>query len=251
MPATQVAALHLYPVKGFQGFRQQSLTIDPAVGVLGDRRYAIRKKRGGGAWEQKGAFYVCMNTPQVANLRAPRNETDDTIDLQRLDALAKEIQRSGRNQGPYEIVDTRGAFALADTKTPCISIINHASVIALQEYVGNIVAFERFRMNVHVWGGLQPFEELSWVDQYPGTKILKIGGLRFRVDDVCERCKAIEANPDTGLRDMELLKLLSECMRAHGYAGSPHRGVHSVMGILATPLDAGIIQRGEFVTLES
>lgn len=102
---------------------------------------------------------------------------------------------------------------------------------------------------MNVWmNGLQPFEELTWVDAYPGTRIIEVGECRFRVDDACERCKAIEANPTSGIYDIELQAALGEMMSKRGYK-SPHRGVPRVMGILAQPLNDGEIAEGQRVRL--
>ncbi len=84
---------------------------------------------------------------------------------------------------------------------------------------------------------------------FPGTREIAVGDLRLRIQDACERCLAIEANPRTGRRDLPLLDMLEGMLRKRGYAGSPHRGSFHVMGFLATPLASAVIARGQAVRL--
>jgi uncharacterized protein YcbX len=104
-----------------------------------------------------------------------------------------------------------------------VSFLNLASVQALSKFVGQEIAPTRFRMNIWMMG-LEPFEELTWVDKFPGTIEILVGNCRFRVDDACERCRAIEANPETGQYDVKVLESLSEMMQQRDYR-SPHRGL--------------------------
>jgi uncharacterized protein len=128
-----------------------------------------------------------------------------------------------------------------------VSFLNLASVQALSKFVGQEIAPTRFRMNIWMMG-LEPFEELTWVDKFPGTIEILVGNCRFRVDDACERCRAIEANPETGQYDVKVLESLSEMMQQRDYR-SPHRGLPHVMGILAAPLNQGVIRRQDAIRL--
>jgi uncharacterized protein YcbX len=103
-------------------------------------------------------------------------------------------------------------------------------------------------MNVWYDDG-QPFSELAWADSFPGTRELAVGDLRLRIQDACERCLAVEANPNTGQRDLAILDALEDMLRKRGYGGSPHRGSFHVMGFLATPLAAATIARGQEIRL--
>ena len=126
-----------------------------------------------------------------------------------------------------------------------MSFLNLASVDALSAFMGQEIVPSRFRMNVWM-AGLEPFEELTWVDKFPGTREILVGDCCFRVDDACERCRAVEANPATGEYDLDVLARLSAMMERRGYK-SPHRGVSHVMGILASPLNQGIIRRHDAI----
>jgi uncharacterized protein YcbX len=65
--AIKIDTLWKAPVKGALGYRHTQITVDPIVGVQQDRQYAIRRTPGDmKVWAPKAAFYVCMNTSQMA-----------------------------------------------------------------------------------------------------------------------------------------------------------------------------------------
>ena len=128
-----------------------------------------------------------------------------------------------------------------------MSILNLATLRALEDFAGVAIDPEQFRMNVRV-EGLPAFAEYDWVDGFPGTREIRLGNVRMRVDDACERCKATHANPATGEFDMNMLALLMQFMEQRGYR-SPHRGVTNVMGIMGVVLNDGVIKIGDEIAL--
>ncbi|MFA7309983.1 MAG: hypothetical protein WC050_03715 [Candidatus Paceibacterota bacterium] len=247
-----VRDVYLYPVKGAQPDRVDYLDIDERVGVKNDRHYAIRRVSGDmSTWAPKPAFYVCMNTAQMAAERpvfvGGSNRMGGINELAR-DYLAGLAKRLNLEDG-VKVQEADGSYNLSDTKGNYVSFLNLASVEALSNFAGIHISPHRFRMNVWLTG-LEPFEELSWVDVYPGFRDIQVGTGRFRVDDACERCAAIEANPLTGTYDIPLRQILTEMMTQRGYK-SPHRGVPTVMGILASPLKWVVLRRSDPVKLIS
>jgi uncharacterized protein len=251
MTEATVEELYTFPVKGARGRRPDCLRIDPAVGVQGDRRFAIKRKPNQpDAWAAKVHFRVCMNTPQMA-AQTPlflggcdAYEPGDALDPRWLAAVAAEL-----GEREIGILDTKGAVNLVDTNPheygPTISFLNLASLRALEAETGWAIAPERFRMNVWYDDG-QPFAELGWADSFPGRREIAVGDLHLRIQDACERCLAVEANPATGRRDLAILEAIEALLRKRGYVGSPHRGSFHVMGFLATPLgEAATIRRGQ------
>ena len=64
MGESQVVAVYDYPVKGAAGKAHNRLHVDPAIGVVNDRRYAFKKRANmPDEWAPKSAFFVGMNTP--------------------------------------------------------------------------------------------------------------------------------------------------------------------------------------------
>ena len=240
MSECRVVGVYDYPVKGAAGRAQGRLDIDPAIGVVGDRRHAFKKDAGTpDRWASKAAFYVGMNTAlMVAQTPAfvKDEEGNDELDPRWLTAVAR---RLGVER--LDVLDAHGAFSLADRPRQYVSIVNLASVRALGRHVGAAIDPARFRMNVWI-DGLEPFAELDWVEGHPGTRDIQIGGMRLRVDEACVRCKAIEANPQTGEYDLELQQALDDLMQRRGYPGAPHNKSPKVMGVLAKPYSCGIIR---------
>src|SRR5215831_17336325 len=218
MPECRVVGVYDYPLKGAAGRARSRLSIDPAIGVVGDRRLAFKQEASlPGAWAPKSAFFVGMNTAlmvaQVPSL-VTDTEGNEQIDPDWLDTIVKRLGVGRRN-----LLDTRGAFSLADRPRQYVSMVNLASVRALGEFTGRAVDPARFRMNVWI-DGLAPFAELDWVMGHPGTRDIVVGELRLRVDEACVRCKAIEADPQSGVYDLELQQALEEMMRGRGYPGA-------------------------------
>jgi uncharacterized protein YcbX len=251
---TTVKDIYTFPVKGARGQRPDALHVDAIVGVRGDRRFAIKRRIGQpDVWATKVHFRVCMNTPEMAA------QTPVFVDAPGSPGSAVALDRRWLQDvatvlGEREIatLDTKGAFNLVDTNPhedgPTVSFLNLASVRALEAETGWVIEPERFRMNVWYDDG-QPFSELAWADSFPSAREIAVGKLRLRIQDACERCQAIEANPATGRRDLPILEAIESLLRKRGYAGSPHRGVFQVMGFLATPLEEDIITRGQAIRL--
>ena len=249
MTHATVKDIYTFPVKGARGQRPHSLHVDAVVGVQGDRRFAIKRKIDQpDVWAAKVHFRICMNTPAMAAQTPVFLEgcgtasSDIALDRRWLQKVATAL-----GETELATLDTKGAFNLVDTDPrkygPTVSFLNLASVRALEAETGWAIEPERFRMNVWYDDG-QPFSELAWADSSPGTREIAVGKLRLRIQDACERCLAIEANPNTGRRDLPILEAIEGMLRKRGYAGSPHRGSFHVMGFLATPLAAEVITRG-------
>ena len=245
MRECRVVAVYDYPVKGAAGRARSRLQVDPAVGVLNDRRYAFKKRSGiPDEWAPKSAFFVGMNTAlMVAQVPVFVTDRDgnETLDPLWLDTVAERLGVES-----LDVLDTHGTFSLADRPRRYVSIINLASARTLGEFLGTAIDPARFRMNVWI-DGLEPFAELNWVAGHPGTRDIRIGGVRLRVDEACVRCKAIEANPHSGEYDLALQKALEDLMQSRGYPGAPHNQSPIVMGVLAQPYSQGLIGPGDRV----
>ena len=248
-----VSDLFTYPQKGARGREVDYLVVSTKVGIVGDRRYGLKKKPNtSDEWRPKGCFYVSMNTPNMACVKPifdrTRSGPDDVKELDQ--DYVRELSKRVGSTKTLSILDTKGLFNLTDcdTSLPSVSLLNMASVREFARYVGTEIDPRRFRMNITI-EGLKPLEETAWVTKYPGTRQIMIGDVRMQLEDMCERCQAIEANPETGKRDIKLVPKLAQWLQNHGYKGSPHRGVHSVMGVIARPLSAGIITADDRIRL--
>ena len=235
-----------YRVKGARGTNEPFLDIKKGIGVWRDRQHAIRVPgRPSEGWHPKTFFQVCMTEPRMAN-QVPRfhERKLDPAWLHEIGTILGDDQLS--------VLDTGARFNMLDTDplrhNPTVSFLNMATVRDLQRRTGLVIDPRRFRMNVWYDNG-DPWSELAWANDYPGTREFDAGRIRFRMQDACERCEAINASPETGQHDADLLTAIDAALHEIGYAGSPHRGTFNVMGFLATPLADGRLYRRQNITI--
>ncbi|KAJ54788.1 molybdenum cofactor biosysynthesis protein [Actibacterium mucosum KCTC 23349] len=119
---------------------------------------------------------------------------------------------------------------MADVDYASVSIMGLSSLRALGDKIGQPLDARRFRGNLWV-EGLAPFEELAW----PGATI-GIGDAELTVEEPITRCRATEANPNTGRRDINTLAALRD-----GWD-------HTHFGVAARVTKPGRIAAGDKVT---
>src|ERR1700739_4369636 len=110
-----------------------------------------------------------------------------------------------------------------------LSLINLATVRALEEQWGVEIDPLRFRANFYI-DGAQPWEEFDWV----GSDI-SIGDALFRVDRRNGRCGATNVDPETGRRDLDIPGSLRA---AYG---------HKELGVYLTTREGGTVTVGDTV----
>lgn len=107
-----------------------------------------------------------------------------------------------------------------------ISIVNLASVRALEEVVNAPIDPIRFRANLYL-DGAPAWTELEWV----GSEIT-VGGARLHVVSPTVRCAATTVNPTTAERDLNIPAVLQ------------HEFGHIRMGVYAEVVGGGEIVKG-------
>ena len=244
----------VYQIKGMAGVEtpNRGIHVDPQLGVVGDRNFALARKpnHSPNKWKPKAFFFINMNSEGMGNQTVVESETELDEQFRPGHKLVRSLCEK-IDTDPGSIIDTGGKWHQADTNKPCVSFLNLASVRDLGVFTGVEIDPRRFRMNVWV-EGLDPFVELDIVKGFEqGPKYpMFVGDVKFHIDDLCERCKAIEQNPRTGLWDTNFRTALEELLRKRGYEGSPQRGVYRVMGWYGIPQSKGIIRAGDTITLE-
>jgi uncharacterized protein YcbX len=258
----QATALYRYPVKGFTPQPCEELTVQPDGRIAGDRVLAVRFAGAATPEEKDGLDYwpkakgLCLRDfPTLARLSVAfdggtltfRDRTDNDLVLVSAgldqagrrdicDALAdwilagsdaKRFSRPGRL--PLELVGDGVTSRFQDRPRGFVSLHSEASVAALDQANGaanGAVPLDdrRFRSNV-VIDGVPAWTELDWA--VAGTD-LTVGDVRFTARKPIVRCMAVTANPDTGVRDANLLKVLTKQV---GQA-------EPTLGVLLLPTDA-------------
>jgi hypothetical protein len=133
-------------------------------------------------------------------------------------------------RGPPKILHG-GGHSFSDVAKKVVSIINLASVAAVEDMVGAAVDPLRFRGNLYV-EGWPAWSELDLVG-----KELTIGGARLKVVKRIVRCPATNVDPSTGQRDLEIPRTLLR-----------HLG-HADCGIYAEVVDGGEIAPGDQIEI--
>ena len=254
-----IAAIYRYPVKGLSPEPLDRTTLTPGDCLPHDRRVAIALPTThfdpqNPEWLSKTHFVMLMRDEALARLQTRFDpETGElTIDdesgpplracitdpdgaRRAADYIAEFL--GGAIPRPLRFVEAQGhAFADARKKPNAtfdkyVSLINRASIEALEEAVETPVDPLRFRANVY-FDGPPAWCELDWV----GSDIA-LGGARLRVVAPITRCAATEVNPDTAERDLDTVAAL----RRHFD--------HNLMGIYAEVTEGGPIAAGDPLTV--
>ncbi|MFD1341061.1 MOSC domain-containing protein [Litorisediminicola beolgyonensis] len=220
MTAT-VAHLLRHPIKAVG--REEVAETHFAAGstMPGDRLWAIAHERAtedavSGAWARCLHFIRGASSPQLMAVSAALSEdgtrvtlthpgrpeitVDPEADAQKLLDWVTPLVDPDRPT-PQAVVraTTRG---FTDSSDAGITICNMATHRAVQERVGTPLSIHRWRGNLWL-DGLAPWEEFDLVG-----KRLRVGDAVFEITERTERCRATEANPETGKRDADTLKAL-------------------------------------------
>ena len=133
-------------------------------------------------------------------------------------------------RGPAKVLHSAG-HSFSDVARKVISIINLASVAALEEAAGAPVHPLRFRGSLQVagWPAWQEFDLLN-------AEIAIGPSARLKVVKRIVRCAATEVDPDTGIRDLPVRRTLRD------YFG------HVDCGVYAEVIEGGAIAVGDAVT---
>jgi uncharacterized protein YcbX len=122
--------------------------------------------------------------------------------------------------------------SFSDVARKVVSIINLASLRAIESLVDYPVHPLRFRANLYVedWPA---WHEFDLVD-----KMLAIGDVRLKVVKRITRCAAVNVDPDTAARDLAIPQALTR------------RLGHSECGIYAEVIAGGTIAVGDAIAAE-
>lgn len=208
----RVVGLWRYPVKsmGAEALTQVDVSWH---GLAGDRRWAFVRdgvSQSGFPWltlrdlANMGHYRPSFTEPSRPDksptvVQTPSGALFDVTDP----ALAAQLCPGGVRV----IRQDRGVF-----DTFPLSLITTQTVARLSESVGIPLDIQRFRPNILVEGDDErPFAEDDWVGC-----ILRIGGLRMRVDKRDGRCVVITIDPVTTARDPAILRSCDPARSSQG-----------------------------------
>jgi uncharacterized protein YcbX len=220
-----VKAIYRYPVKGLSPEPLARATLAAGATIPGDRAYAIENGPSGfdPAWPEyfpKQRFLMLMRNERLAQLRTVFDEKTHmlTVTAERREAARCDLRTAeGRAaietffaefcadelRGPPRIVHAPG-HSFSDVARKVISIINLASVGAVEDAIGRPVNPLRFRGNLYVdgWPAWREFDLVG--------STITVGVAQLRIIKRIVRCAATNVDPDTGVRDLAIPATLAK-----------------------------------------
>jgi uncharacterized protein len=253
--AATVTAIYRYPVKGLSAERMDRVALIPGECLPHDRRFAIAlgstlfdPQRP--EWLSKIHFIMLMRDEKLAQLQTRYDGESGVLTIAESGRvlLRERMTETGGCRlvaeffadflgpavhGPLRVVEAAGhAFADARRKPNAtsdkyVSLINRASIAALEAAMGVPVDPIRFRANIY-FDGASAWSELDWIDSE-----ITLGAARLRVISPITRCAATQVNPATAKRDLDIVAALG---RAFG---------HINMGVYAEVTAGGEVALGD------
>jgi uncharacterized protein YcbX len=132
-------------------------------------------------------------------------------------------------RGPPTVLHAPG-HSFSDVAKKVVSVINLASLAALEDTVGAPINPLRFRANVYV-AGWPAWHEFDLI----GNEIAIGPHARLKIVKRIVRCAAINVDPDTGVRDLAIPQTLMETFG------------HADCGVYGEVVNAGNIAVGDMV----
>ena len=247
MPA-KIQSIYRYPVKGLSPESLARVRLEPGETLPADRMYAIENGPCGfdpaaPAFIPKTRFLMLVFNERLATLDTRYEDDTHTLVIRhegREVARGDISTRDGRLaveaffrrfmpaelRGPPKILQADG-HSFSNIPPKAVSIINLASVAALEEVIGMPVHPLRFRGNLYV-EGWPAWHEFGLVGEE-----VAVGDARLKVTKRIVRCAATDVDPATGMRDRAIPSTL---MKTYG---------HADCGIYAQVIAGGEIALGD------
>ncbi|HEY1721936.1 MAG TPA: MOSC domain-containing protein [Magnetospirillaceae bacterium] len=232
-----------YPIKGLSPEALDTVTLTEGQGLPYDRIFALTRPGGAvdpdrPAWARKSNFLCLMLDEQLAAIRTEFDETtrrlvvwqdgvpilaanvDDAGERKTIEGFFRGLVGDNIPSAPRFVTAANGEFM--DSKDKTVSLINLASIRHMEEKWGEGLDLRRFRANIYV-DGLEPWIEHQWIGA-----TLSIGGTRCYVDRRNARCAAVNVDPATGERDMNIPRAMIDSyghadlgLNLHVHGGGP------------------------------
>jgi len=252
-PPAKIVSLFRYPVKGLspEPLLRAPLTVGQTLPA--DRRYAIENGPSGfdplaPRWMPKTQFLMLMRDEWLASLQSHFDDAANLLTIRQdgeIVASGDLETEAGRAaieafftenfaselKGPPKVLSGRD-HSFSDVARKVVSIINLCSLDAIEDMVDDAVHPLRFRANLYVQGW-PAWHELDLIG-----RTLAIGAARLKVTKRIVRCPAVNVDPDTAQRDLDIPAAIKR-----------HLG-HMDCGIYAEVIASGEIGIGDSITVE-
>ena len=217
-------SLWRHPVKGFTPEPLEAAVLQAGACFPCDRLYAVEDGPSGfdaaaPKHISKQKFTVLAKIPAVALIQTHYDEATGVITARFRNGpllrarLTHEAGRrafatwlaamlGGEVRGPLKVLPAPGAHRFMDDEAGFVSIVNLASVRDLEARLGRRVDPRRFRANLYVDGWP------AWIENEASDWRVSLGAAEARVVKPIVRCMATHVDPDTGERDIDLVRAL-------------------------------------------
>jgi uncharacterized protein len=249
----RVQAIYRYPVKGLSGDPLSSTNLQVGSTVPADRLYAIENGPSGfdparPAYFPKNRFLMLMRNERLAALDTHFDESSHVLTVRQngAEACRGDLRTTGGRaaiedffaricanelRGPPKILHAPG-HSFSDVADKVVSIVNLASVAAIESMLGVPIDPLRFRANLYV-EGWPPWHEFDLL-----KRAIAVGrSAKLKVSKRIARCAAIDVEPGTGIRDLAIPNALMRMLD------------HADCGVYAEVVDAGSISIGDLIEI--
>lgn len=249
----RLAAITRFPIKGLSGESLDTVRLISGEHMPGDRRFAIENGPSGfdprkPEHQEKSKFLVLARQAALARLQTRFDDAtsglsiaEDGVEVlnERLDTASGRsavagffrMFLDGALAGEPRVLEAPPGFRFMDSRSGFVSIVNLATVRALEKETGASLDPVRFRANLLV-DGVPAFSEFDWIDRK-----IAIGEVVLRGLKRTERCAATTVNPRTAMRDHMIPAIL---MRTYG---------HADCGIYASVAQGGRLRCGDLLAI--
>jgi len=220
---TALTHIFRYPIKGLSPEPLDSVTLAPGKALPLDRAFALARPDrkvdpANPRWASKPNFLCLMLDEQLATVRTELDDStrrltvwrdgapvltapvDQAAGREAIEQFFRELVGDHLNAEPHLVAAQDGEFMDSEDKT--VSLINLATVRALEAKWGQGLDLRRFRSNLYI-DDAEPWAEHQWIGA-----TLQIGEARFYVDRRNARCAATNVDPATGERDRNIPRAL-------------------------------------------
>lgn len=237
-----VASLWRHPIKSHGREELDRVTLTAGQTMPWDRTWAVAhqaSKATNEAWSPCAAFTRVARAPALMAITCALNEATETVTLRHPDRPDLTVQPDAEAQvfldwvaplmpagraAPARLVRVPGR-GMTDSDFPSVTLCNLASHRAVEQRLGRRLSIHRWRGSIWI-DGLDLWQEFEWLD-----RDVRVGETVMRVRERTDRCPAITANPETGIRDFDVLGALE------------HWG-HTDFSVRAEVVQGGIVSVG-------
>jgi hypothetical protein len=229
MASPHVVSLARYPVKGLSPEPLDSVDLETDAYFPGDRLYAIENGPSGfdpqaPVHMPKIKFLMLMHQARLAALQTHLDAATRVLSIahEGRDVLLADLSDpagrvaletfladfcKGETSGKLRVLAAPSdaacpPFRFTDSRSGFVSIVNRATITDLQEKMGRRLDPLRFRANI-VIDGVPPLGERQWLG-----RTFNFGAVQLEPTKLIDRCKAVEVDPQTGARNLDVLGAL-------------------------------------------